>query len=347
MSLQQKWKHNNVQRTLLKYIALFFTGFLIYGVVGCARYVPQTYVKTTNTDIPKGELFAIFYGTTTLLISDGEKTILIDGFFSRQGIWESFFSQMKPDNDAISIIENKSIDYLLVAHSHFDHARDAAQVAKVKDSKLYGSANTSALKKLVNPLPEPVTKPLLLPDSKFRVTFIESDHVEKSSILEFFEKAFLTVSGGSEFIESGKTYSFHIEHENTRILIVPSANFPTNWATNIPERRADIVFLSIGLLGEQKPGYITRLWKSTVVDTCAKWVIPIHWDDFRKPLDRKRTVKLQATLDIVNDISTAMRELHELAKITICNGQSVKILFPEDQLPFRLDGPLSSFDSKD
>ncbi|MDO6477348.1 hypothetical protein Q4520_18145 [Alteromonas sp. 1_MG-2023] len=340
MSAQQKRNLNKVQRIVVLYISLFFAGYLIFGLVGCARYVPQAYVKTINTDIQKGELFAIFYGTSTLLISDGEKTILIDGFFSRQGFWESFFKRMKPDNDAIAIIRDKSIDYLLVAHSHFDHARDSAQVAILKKSKLYGSANTSALKKLVNPLPEPVTKPFLLPDSKFRVTLIESDHVQKSSFLEILEKAFLTVSGGSEFIDSGKTFSFHIKHGETRILIVPSANFPKEWAMDVPERHADIVFLSIGLLGEQKPGYITRLWKSTVVDTCAKLVIPIHWDDFRRPLDRKRMVKLPTTLDIVDDISAAMRKLNELAKTPICNGQSVKILFPEDQQPFGLDSTI-------
>lgn len=331
----------------LKVISLVIFCSLIIGLGGCARYIPKTYVKSSNTDIKKGELFAVFYGTSTILISDGEKTILIDGFFSRQGFWQSIFSQMKPNNDAIKIIKNKTVDFLLVSHSHFDHARDAAEVATIKGAKLYGSANTPQLQSLVEPLPEPVSKTFLLPESKFRVTLIESEHVEKNSVVRYLERMFLTVSGGSEFIESGRVFSFHIEHEKTRILIVPSANFPTNWAENIPKRQADIVFLSIGLLGEQKPGYITQLWKSTVVDTCAKWVIPIHWDDFRRPLGKTRTKKLRATLDVVNDVSTAMLELDELAKIPTCNGQSVKILFPEDQVPFRLDESMSGVERID
>ena len=45
------------------------------------------------------------------------------------------------------------------------------------------------------------------------------------------------------------------------------------------------LLLAIGGLGAQSPDFVERYWHETVEATGAKLVIPIHWDDFLRPVD--------------------------------------------------------------
>jgi L-ascorbate metabolism protein UlaG (beta-lactamase superfamily) len=50
--------------------------------------------------------------------------------------------------------------------------------------------------------------------------------------------------------------------------------------------KADVVFLGIGALGKQGEDYRQAYWHETVHAVGAPRVIPIHWDDFTRPLDQ-------------------------------------------------------------
>lgn len=54
-------------------------------------------------------------------------------------------------------------------------------------------------------------------------------------------------------------------------------------------RRADTVYLGIGTLGKQSPSFRDTYWRTYVADTGARRVIPIHWDNFTRGLDRPLT----------------------------------------------------------
>ena len=303
----------------------------IMGIMlsSCAHYQPRNFVPTLNVSSIKNPLYASFYGTSTLLISDTTSSILIDGFFSRQGIVESIVNRMKTSDEAIKVIKDKNIDAVLVSHSHFDHAKDAAVVADIKGARLLASKRT--LEIYNNDVERPINVKNSTKVGDFKVTFIESKHAHKSFSKKLIERLFLFVAGGYEYSNAGDVYSYYIEHPQSNILVVPSADFPDKWA-QINEKTASIVFLGIGLLGERDDDFIEKYWKSTVMDTCAGLVVPIHWDDFRIPLNKP----LKSTPDLFNDVSNAMNKLAKLADKGNCNGEKVKILFPTKISPFSI-----------
>lgn len=236
---------DKLMRNHLFTFSLFIMGIMLSS---CAHYQPRIFVPTLNVSSIKNPLYASFYGTSTLLISDTTSSILIDGFFSRQGIVESIVNRMKTSDEAIKVIKDKNIDAVLVSHSHFDHAKDAAVVANIKGARLLASKRT--LEIYNNDVERPINGKNSTKVGDFKVTFIESKHAHKSFAKKLLERLFLFVAGGYEYSNAGDVYSYYIEHPKSNILVVPSADFPDKWA-QINEKTASIVFLGIGLLGER------------------------------------------------------------------------------------------------
>lgn len=81
----------------------------------------------------------------------------------------------------------------------------------------------------------------------------------------------------------GEAYSWLIEHDQCRILIVPSAGEIGSAFTGV---KADTVLLGIGQLAKRGPSGLETYWRGTVTATGAGLVIPIHWDDFTRPLSQ-------------------------------------------------------------
>jgi L-ascorbate metabolism protein UlaG (beta-lactamase superfamily) len=90
-----------------------------------------------------------FLGVTTLLISDGITSLMTDGFFTRPG---GFFKiavgrKIVPDRQVIArCLQKARVDRLAAVmplHSHYDHAMDAPEVARLSGARLLGSASTA------------------------------------------------------------------------------------------------------------------------------------------------------------------------------------------------------------
>jgi L-ascorbate metabolism protein UlaG (beta-lactamase superfamily) len=74
----------------------------------------------------------LFLGTSTVLITDGESSILVDGFLSRPSL-RRLLTGVRPDEAAIGAALRRAgidrLDVVAVSHSHVDHALDAPIVA--------------------------------------------------------------------------------------------------------------------------------------------------------------------------------------------------------------------------
>ncbi len=95
------------------------------------------------------------------------------------------------------------------------------------------------------------------------------------------------------------------------IHIIPSSSIHH---TDLPiNTQADVVLLSIGLLSKQPVvhKYIANYWDNAVKQTNAKLVIPIHYDDFRKPISADGELTLPSSL--ADKISLTMAQLDKLA----------------------------------
>jgi len=261
---------------------------------GCVSQQPKLIETIEPTTRTSGMLSAQYFGTSTLYFSDGNHSLLIDGFFSRPNISQAFTSGFSPIEEnidkALTTLKPGKVDALMVAHSHYDHAMDAGVVAERTNSSLFGSVATLYLAKKTARLPSEKLKIINTNKDEvfgdFTIRFIEAPHVEKKPLVSFTEQLQLFISRALKYKPSAETYAFYITHPKANILVVPSANArPDNFKDL--EGKVDIAFVGVGLLGKQTDNEIKQFWNETAEKTGAKVVIPIHWDDLRRSVDHK------------------------------------------------------------
>jgi len=254
--------------------------------------------------VTKEGLHARFFGATTIEIDDGKTAILIDGFFSRPGLPQLLFTNIEPNEVRISAALEKMPKpaAVLVAHSHYDHAMDAAVVAQKTESLLLGTNSTANIGHGYTKLPSGQIK---IPKhgevrsfGRFSVQFLESPH---SPDFWFPGEITYPLKSPVPFTEyrEGRNFSFLLRHQLGTILIHPSANYSPCLYKDV---QADVVFLSIGLLGKQSEVFAREYWQHVVRATGAKLVVPIHWDDLTRPLDKP----LLPMPYLVDDFNAAM-----------------------------------------
>ena len=106
----------------------------------------------------------------------------------------------------------------------------------------------------------------------------------------------------------GTVWSLLVEHASGASFLVQGS------AGVVPEalkdRHADTVFLGVGTLGRKSEAYRAQYWDEVVRRVGARRVIPIHWDDFFKPLDEP----LQPMSVLADDFEASMTDLARYAK---------------------------------
>lgn len=269
----------------------------------------------------KPGLRATFFGTSTLSLSDGVNTIMIDGFFSRPSWWRLLLGKLSPDADEIDFALSKAprkIDAIFVAHSHHDHAMDSGVVAIKTGAIVYGSESTLNVAR-GQLTPEEQLRPLAAGTptqiGQFRVTAHETPHSPEPLNVGFISEPVKTPARLSAY-RLAENFSFYVEHPLGKILIVPSANYTPHAFDGI---KADMVVLGIGTLGKQSADFAATYWSEVVRKTGAKLVFPIHWDDF--------TVSLRYPLAplpiILDNVPVGLSRIKALADL---DGVSVRFL---------------------
>jgi len=79
----------------------------------------------------------------------------------------------------------------------------------------------------------------------------------------------------------GVTYSLHVEHPLGTFLVQGSAGFVEGALVGYP---AQVVFLGVGGLSMMDDEYRETYFRELVERPRPRWVIPIHYDDFTRPL---------------------------------------------------------------
>ena len=297
--------------------ALCVLAIAALSLVACERLThpslePFAAYQLSSQAVTKDGLHARFFGATTIQIDDGETAILIDGFFSRPGLAQLLFTNIEPNEVRITAALEKVSKpaAVLVSHSHYDHAMDSAVVAQKTGAVLFGTNSTANIghgyskwtnKKIEIPKHGDVQRL-----GRFSVQFLESPHSPDfwfAGEITDHLKSPVPVSAYRE----GRNHSFLLRHPLGTILIHPSANYSPCLYKDV---KADVVFLSIGLLGKQSEAFRREYWQQVVRATGAKLVIPIHWDDLTHPLDEP----LLPMPYLVDDFETAMKFIIGMAE---------------------------------
>jgi L-ascorbate metabolism protein UlaG (beta-lactamase superfamily) len=238
---------------------------------------------------PEGAHVAVtFLGVTTLLISDGETSLMTDGFFSRPGAIATLLGRIAPNQDAIArSLERAGVRELaavIPVHSHYDHAMDSPEVARRTGALLVGSESSANIARGAG-LPEErirVAAPgQAMRFGRFEVTLLRSQHFPHGMAMGEITEPLVPPARALDYLDGG-AYSVLIAHPAGTLLVQGSAGFEPG---ALAGRRADVVLLGIGALGTRDDAYREAYWDAVVAPVAPRCVIPIHWDDFTRPLD--------------------------------------------------------------
>ena len=264
------------------------------------------------------------YGITSLLFSDGETGILLDGFFSRPrpGFLSRGFQPeplvidqalehlcLSPSSSAIAQGRCaggvRDVSLVIPVHGHYDHGLDSAYVAARVGAKLFADESymrtVQATKDHVAHLPNApdfdaleiipsTSNPQVIEMGEFVVTLIDTPHTDNliTRLGRGENPPDLNLPTRVFGLKQGRTVSVHIRHGDRHLLVVPSAGALTG-----EFRRnglsAEVVFLTLAGLDPKSSDERDAYWRQAVTEMGARRVIPVHWD-----ADSKRVLQVGA-----------------------------------------------------
>lgn len=276
-----------------------------------ARYAERFNVPVAEQDSP---LWVTWLGVATLLVDDGTSALMTDGYFSRPGLAAVAAAKVAPSparvDGCLARAAVSRLAAVIPVHTHIDHALDAALVADRTGAQLVGGESAANVGRGYGLPADRIVvavsgEPMAL--GAFDVTLIKSHHCPPDRFPGVISEPLRPPVKASAY-RCGEAWSALIHHRPSgrRLLIQGSAGYVTGALHGV---RADAVYLSVGQLGLQPRSYIEEYWDQTVRTVGARRVIPIHWDDFFRPL----TKPLRALPFAGDDLDVSIRVLDELA----------------------------------
>lgn len=281
-------------------------------------------------DQPAGGLTLSHWGVSAVLLSDGESTIFVDPFFSRpEGLLSLARNALIPPNpeqiqQGLNAAGVTHLDAVLVSHSHYDHGMDAGVVANLTGATLMGSESTLNIGRGAGMAPAALS--LAQPGvaqrfGKFQVTYIPSRHAGATGG-EPTGDITTPLRPPAHYMDYklGGAWSILIEHPQGRVLHHASAG----WLDGALQRfQADTVLLGVALIDD-----LETYLRQTADAVGAQRVIPVHWDDFTRPLAPDlRPMPVVVDLPAFFTSMSALRP--KLAVHTLPLGQPVLLAAPE------------------
>mgnify|MGYP003667221366 CR=1 FL=1 len=235
---------------------------------------------------PDAPLTVTWLGIATLIVDDGQTQIMTDGFVSRPSLLDLLLRRpIATDSDTLEqVIDTYKINRLaaiMPVHSHYDHAMDSADFARLTGADVLGSVSTANVARS-SALDESRIVTIEPGDTYsyglFDITFYESRHapLASNSAIEGAVSAPFALPAPYTAYKEGGSYAIHINHPEGSILVVGSAGFVPGALQGV---EADVVFLGTGGFISLDSEYVSEYVDETVVAVRPEEVVIIHHDD--------------------------------------------------------------------
>lgn len=266
-------------------------------------------------------------GTAGIELVVHDQVILIDPYLSRVPTWKLWLGRLYPASELIAK-RIQRCDLLLVTHAHFDHLLDVPDIALNTGALAVGSRNSCVLLKAFGVSQEQIQEihagdELTLGDLKIKA------RPAKHRRIPGFSPGPLPPSLRPPLRASGyqmdECYSYLISVNGLRLLTDPGVR-PDNAVA------ADVLFVYPGMQPEFYGALLGRVE--------PKIIIPIHWDDFFRPLSKPlRPFWKLPTLAFPPlqhiDLEEFRRTVHRIAP-------ECRVLVPEIFYSYKLEALLSA-----
>jgi L-ascorbate metabolism protein UlaG (beta-lactamase superfamily) len=267
----------------------------------------RPYLLADEPQVPSnGAVRVTYFGTSTLLFDDGETQVLIDGFFTRPNLVRAGIGLLETNTRAVDeVIKWAGMDRLkavFVAHSHYDHALDCGYVCKTTKAQLHGSKSTLNVGRGAD-LPEDQLRPFEpgkeVVVGKFTVVVRESKHTPAikwvNDDLGQTIDAPLRQPGRVKDYKEGGAFDFVVSRGGRAALVKPSTNYVPGGLAGV---KAEVLFLGTATLAKQSPEFQKAYYDETVGTVKPRLVVPVHWDNFFKPLSTELETPVRAIDDV-------------------------------------------------
>lgn len=249
-------------------------------------------------------------GVSTVLVTDGETSLLTDGFFSRPGLLRVGLTTLRPDvariDEALLLAGIDRLDAVIPVHTHFDHVMDTATVALRTGARVIGGTSAANVAR-GHGLPEgriTVAHPgRAMTIGSFEVTLVVGEHCPPDRYPGRITEPVARAASARAY-RCGEAWSTLVHHlpSGRRMLIQGSAGQVPGALTG---HRAEVAYLGVGQLGLTDEAYTARYWAETVGRVGARRVVLVHHDDFFRPL----TAPLRALPYVGDDLGVTMERL--------------------------------------
>ena len=199
-------------------------------------------------------------------------TLLVDPFFTRPGMVAVLTSRRVQPDESLSARHAPHAHAVLVTHPHYDHLMDVPAIARRTGAPVYGSAFTCQLLGL-HGIPASQTRRVVVGDhfdaGPFRVEVLPALHpplpftrLYHATLPDYPPAAVRQLRLSDYWMDV--SYSFRIQTGRLTVLV---GNHPSP---------ADLLFLA--------PYYAPEQLAAILRAVHPRRVVPIHWDDFTRPL---------------------------------------------------------------
>ena len=248
-----------------------------------------------SLDYPNPIVRLKYLGTNSVILYDGEKSLLIDPHFTRPSLL-SLTGKVSSDEDkVVQTIQQAGFEHLdavFLTHAHYDHAMDAPAAVARMGGVLYGSQSSASIglgwgmsSGQVQILGEKEVVTIgdfqcsMLPGKHLPFPFGLGKWIDEGGLITEPLRQPCHISD----FRAGNVSVLIIDHPGGSTLVVGSAGFNLGAYMDI---EVDSVVLGIGGLGLKTRAYQDAFFKTCVLDTGARNVFISHWDNFTRPLDK-------------------------------------------------------------